>query len=84
MKNDFFEYDCDCDSFVKSICDNLNKNGCKTERFSDGNEHMTTAYDCIVVKTSEGKLFTLTVDQVKDYHNPRTGKFVRAEDQYEI
>ncbi len=61
----------------------LEEEGHLTKRYSDGNTHFTTAYDCIMVKGADGNYYTLTVDECITQKDPRSGKICRPEDKFE-
>lgn len=47
------------------------KEGFKTLRFSDTKELGTTAYDCLVLKDSNGKEYTITFDESMRYNDSK-------------
>lgn len=61
----------------------LEEEGHLTKRYSDGNTYITTAYDCIMVKGTDGNYYTLIVDECIPRKDPRSGKMCNPDETFE-
>lgn len=59
----------DLETLIKTIENSLHDEGYLTQRFSESNKIGTTSYDGIIIKDSNGKEYTINIDESLKYEN---------------